>query len=266
MSRSTQQPRARLSAVLIVKDEAENMADCLAALHWADEIVVVDGGSRDDTVAKARRFTDQVHVLPDWPGYGAQRQRAQALASGDWILMVDADERVTPELKAAIQQVLADDDRSQAYELPRLTWCFGRYIRHAGWYPDYVLRLYPAQGGGYDDALVHEQVVLAAGVERVRLKGDLIHYSYRDLHHYLVKSAGYARSWADQRQAQGRNASLASGLLHATGCFLRMYLFKAGFLDGRAGLLLALLSAHSTFVKYADLWVRAQGRPPPAGG
>ena len=252
---------ASLSAVMIVKDEARGLEPALAALDWADEIVVVDAGSRDDTVAIARRHTDRVFVESDWQGYGIQRRRAQARASGDWLLWIDADEIVTPALADEIRAAVARDDRTVAFELPRLSWVFGRFIRHGGWYPDPVLRLYPAGRGRYSDALVHEHVELAPGMQVERLREPLLHYTYRDMQHYLVKSAAYARAWADTRERQGRSASLLQGLLHGSGCFLRMYVLRAGFLDGPQGLLLALLSAHSTFVKYADLWTRRQPRP-----
>lgn len=248
---------ATLSVVLIVKNEAENLAACLDTVSWADEIVVLDSGSEDDTLAIASRYTDKVFTESDWQGFGVQRQRAQAHASGDWILMLDADERVSPPLAEEIQKVIRDDDRQQVFALPRLSWCFGRFIRHSGWYPDYVVRLYPREKAEYNDKLVHEKLNYA-NLDLIKLKGDLLHYTYKDLHHYLVKSAGYARDWATQRDRAGKRASLLQGSIHALACFLRMYLFRAGFLDGRAGLLLALLSAHSTFVKYADLWLYSQ--------
>ena len=122
----------QLSAVLIVKNEAAILAACLARLDWVDEIVVLDGGSVDDTVNIARQYTDKVYVESEWQGYGVQRQRAQSHASGDWILMVDADEHVSVELKISIQTVTEADDRSKAYSIPILPWCFGRFIHHGG--------------------------------------------------------------------------------------------------------------------------------------
>lgn len=251
---------ARLSVVLIVRNEAANLRACLDSVKWADEIVVVDSGSHDDTTAIAREYTDKVFVERDWQGYGVQRQRAQAHASGDWILMVDADERVTPALRAAIETVVARDDRNVVGAVPRLSFCFGRFIRHGGWYPDYVTRLYPRARARYRDDPVHEKVHPDPGMSTVRLNGDLLHYTYRNLEHYLVKSASYAAAWATVRARDGRRASLTQGVLHGVACFMRMYVLRAGFLDGRAGLLLALLSAHSTFAKYADLWLRTQAK------
>lgn len=248
----------RLSVVLIVQNESANLRACLDSVKGMGEIVVLDSGSHDDTVSIAREFTEKVFVDGDWQGFGVQRQRAQARATGDWIFMLDADERVTPALRKEIEQVVATDDRSVVCAVPRLSFCFGRFIRHSGWYPDYVLRLYPGARARYDDALVHEKVCPDAGMKVLQLRGDLLHYTYRDLQHYLVKSAAYAEAWASTRERQGRRASLTQGMLHGIACFIRMYLLRAGFLDGRAGFLLALLSAHSTFVKYADLWLRRQ--------
>jgi (heptosyl)LPS beta-1,4-glucosyltransferase len=249
---------ALLSAVLIVRNEAAVLAECLAHLAWVDEIIVLDSGSTDDTVDIARRYTDHVYVDADWQGYGVQRQRAQQHASGDWILVIDADERISPPLQQSITEVVRRDDRSRAWAMAILPWCFGRFIRHGGWYPAWKVRLYPRAAARYGDERVHEKLVFNPGIETDRLSGDLLHYTYRDLEHYLVKSAGYAAEWAAQRECSGQRASLLEGLLHGAGCFLRMYLLRAGFLDGRQGFLLALLSAHSTFVKYADLWSRRQ--------
>ena len=247
-----------LSAVLIVKNEEATLAACLEKLRWADEIVVVDSGSSDNTLEVARQYTPHVYVEADWQGYGVQRQRAQAKASGDWVLMVDADEHITDELRQEIQHIVRNNDQTKVYAVPRLTWCFGGYIRHSGWYPDYNVRLYPRQVAQYGAERVHEKLHYPQTVEVHHLQGDLIHYTYRDLEHYLVKSAHYAKEWAVQRAAQGKSSSLLRGVLHGIGCFVKMYILRAGFLDGRQGLLLAALSAHSTFVKYADLWIRSK--------
>nr|WP_245196060.1 glycosyltransferase family 2 protein [Aeromonas sanarellii] len=256
-----------LAAVLIVKNEADNLRACLASLEdLVDEIVVLDSGSQDDTPAIATEFGARFFVNTTWPGFGRQRRLAQSHVQSDWVLWLDADERLTPELRSAIQDVMANPASDTIYSIPRLSWVFGRFIRHSGWYPDRVLRLYPKALTGYNEALVHEKVEVRANMKIVNLHGDLLHYTYRDLEHYLVKSAGYARAWADQRTARGKKGSLGQGLVHAVGCFLKMYLLKAGFLDGKQGLLLAILSAHSTFVKYADLWIRQQPQAPDQAG
>ena len=244
---------------MIVKNEAAVLAECLANLSWCDEIVVVDAGSDDNTMEIARQFTDKVFSEPDWQGFGIQRQRAQCKTQADWIFMIDADERVTEELRDNILQVVAQNDQRYVYAVPRLSRCFGKYIRHSGWYPDYVMRLYPRNKAAYGEQRVHEKLLFDATMQVKQLKGDLLHFTYRDLEHYLVKSAQYAREWAAQRAAQGKTSSLGQGIIHGIGCFVKMYILHAGFMDGRHGLLLALLSAHSTFAKYADLWIRTRG-------
>jgi (heptosyl)LPS beta-1,4-glucosyltransferase len=239
-------------------NEAESLADCLETVSWADEIVVVDSGSRDSTPEIAARYTDKIFTEADWQGFGVQRQRAQHHASGDWILMLDADERVTPQLAEDIRQVVAANNQQHVYSVPRLSYVFGRFIRHSGWYPDYVTRLYPRNKAACNASRVHEKLEYPDSMTEKKLSGDLLHYTYRDLEHYLVKSAHYAAEWAKQRHARGKRSSLLQGLIHGVGCFIKMYIVRAGFLDGKQGFLLAVLSAHSTFVKYADLWIRQQ--------
>jgi len=247
-----------LSAVLIVKNEEAALAACLEKLTWVDEIVVLDSGSSDATLEVARRYTTHVYIDTDWQGFGVQRQRAQAMASGDWILMVDADEHVTDQLKNEIQNIVRLNDQECVYAVPRLTWCFGGFIRHSGWYPGYTLRLYPNSRARFGSQRVHEKLEYPAGMKRIQLSGDLLHYTYSNLKEYLAKSSSYASQWAEQRYEQGRKASLLGGVAHGMYCFVRMYLLRLGFLDGRRGLLLAMLSAFSTFAKYADLWLRTQ--------
>jgi len=251
-----------LTIALIVKNEAANLGACLSSCAGlTDQIVVVDSGSEDDTVAIAKAAGAQVYVHSQWQGFGQQRQIAQQYIKTDWVLWLDADERLTPALTTSIAQAVATNDQDCLYQVSRLSWVFGRFIRHSGWYPDPVIRLYPTNRTGYTAAPVHESVIVPPDTTVKRLEGDLLHYTYRDLHHYLVKSAQYAELWASERKARGKITRLSQGILHGLGCFLKMYVFKAGFLDGKQGLLLALLSAHSTFVKYATLWVKRQNPP-----
>ncbi len=250
-----------LAVALIVKNEAAHLKACLETVHdWVDEIIVLDSGSSDETEQVAREYTDNFFVNADWPGFGPQRRIAQTHVTSDYVLWLDADERITPELKTSIQQAVASNSPNTVYQFARLSWVFGRYIKHCGWYPDRVLRLYPTKLTQYTDALVHERVEVTKEMKVANLKGDAIHYTYNDVHHYLVKSAGYAKAWADQRQKRGKKSSISQGIVHALACFIKMYILKVGFLDGKKGFLLSLLSAHSTFVKYADLWVRGEER------
>ncbi|SHF59973.1 glycosyltransferase family 2 protein [Vibrio gazogenes] len=252
-----------LAVALIVKNEAKHLEACLKTVQgWVDEIVILDSGSTDETEHVARQFTDKFFLNTDWPGFGPQRRLAQSYVESDYVLWLDADERITPELRRSIQDAVKANRPNTIYQISRLSWVFGRFIRHCGWYPDKVLRLYPTQLTQYNDALVHEKVEVTSSMHVETLSGDAIHYTYDDMNHYLVKSAGYAKAWAEQRQQRGKTSSLGQGIIHALGCFVKMYVIKAGFLDGRQGLLLSLLSAHSTFVKYADLWIRTNTAPP----
>lgn len=254
--------RPTLAVALIVKNEAANLASCLKTVaDWVDEIVILDSGSNDDTEAVARQYTEKFYVNSDWPGFGPQRRIAQQYVTADYVLWLDADERITPELKTSILEAVHRNEPNTLYSICRLSWVFGRYIRHCGWYPDRVVRLYPTQLTQYDDSLVHEKVMIDDSMNIKPLKGDAIHYTYNDLQHYLVKSAGYAAAWAEQRQVRGKTSSIGQGVIHALACFVKMYVIKAGFLDGRQGLLLSLLSAHSTFIKYADLWIKTSTEP-----
>lgn len=250
-----------LSVAMIVKNESQDLAACLETVKdWVDEIVIVDSGSQDNTQQIAEKFQAKFYRHTDWQGFGKQRQLAQQYVTSDYVLWLDADERVTPELRQSIQQVISQPPTDTVYQIGRLSSVFGREIRHAGWYPDYVVRLYPTAFAHYGDELVHERVHYPHHAQVEKLHGDLLHFTYKSIHHYLVKSAGYAKAWADQRQRNGKKASLFQGITHGITCFLKMYLLKAGFLDGKQGFLLAVLSAHSTFVKYAELWEREQSR------
>ena len=263
MSQASQ--RATVTAALIVKNEEKNLKACLESLaSWADEIVLLDSGSSDATEEIARQYTSHFYTKDNWEGFGLQRQAAQAYVNTDYVFWIDADEVVTPELKSSIIEALTTQAPKTAYSVNRKSWVFGRFITHSGWYPDRVTRLYRVDEGGYSDDLVHEKVILKEDVATLPLSGDMTHYTYDNLHHYLVKSASYAKLSADQKQKRGKTTSLSSASLHAFACFVKMYLVKRGFLDGKQGFLLAVLSAHSTFVKYADLWVRQQDDRPDA--
>ncbi|SUT97508.1 putative glycosyltransferase [Actinobacillus lignieresii] len=248
-----------LSVAMIVKNEAQDLAKCLETVQgWVNEIIVLDSGSSDETVQIAESFGAKVYVNSDWQGFGKQRRLAQQYVTSDYVLWLDADERVTPELKRSILQAVEKNEENTVYQVSRLSEVFGKQIRHSGWYPDYVVRLYRTDFAKYGEELVHEKVHYPKNATVKKLTGDLLHFTYKDIHHYLVKSASYAKAWAIQRQNAGKTASLLDGVTHALGCFVKMYLLKAGFLDGKQGFLLAVLSAHSTFVKYADLWNRTR--------
>lgn len=243
----------RLSVVMIVKNEASLLTDCLASVNWADEIVVLDSGSEDETVALAEQHGAKVYSNTEWPGYGKQRQLAQQYATGDYILMLDADERVTPELKNAIEAVLLAPEEGAVYSCARRNLFLGRFMHHSGWYPDRVSRLYPRDQYRYNDDLVHESLD-SGSAKVIPLSGDLLHLTCRDFFAFQRKQLNYAQAWANQRHQQGKRCSYFSILSHTLGAFCKTWLLRAGFLDGKQGLLLAVVNAQYTFNKYAALW------------
>ena len=247
--------RASISAFIITKNEEAILGECLAALDWVDEIIILDSGSKDRTMEIAKNAGAKVFENKDWQGFGKQKQMAQSYATKDWVFALDADEIVSNELKESILQLLENPPEHTVVEVNRLTWVFGKYLRYSGWYRSLV-RIYPREYTGYNDALVHEKVLTPKGANTLILSGDLLHYTYQDLNNYLAKSALYAEAWAQERQNKGKKTSLTQGILHALSCFLKTYFLKRGFLDGKQGFLIAVLSSHSTFVKYAELWVR----------
>ncbi len=243
----------RLSVILITKNEAANIEACLRSVAFADEIVVVDSGSTDDTVALARSLGAVVHVTPDWPGFGPQKNRALDLASHPWVLSLDADERVTPELQAEIVRVVQGQDPAVAWEIPRLTQFCGRWIRHCGWTPDLVLRLFRREAARFSNDLVHERVVVAQGPVG-RLKTSLLHYSYPTPGHYWRKLEQYSQAWAQQRHRQGQRTSMLRAAAAGAVAFVRSYVFRLGFLDGAMGFAVCTMQAQAAFGKYFALY------------
>jgi (heptosyl)LPS beta-1,4-glucosyltransferase len=245
--------RKSLSVVIIAKNEAGLLPDCLQSVAWADEIVMLDSGSQDDSVAVAESLGAKVFTHVDWQGFGKQRQLAQSYASHDYILMIDADERVTPELRQSIEQTLTAPDDNQVYSCARRNLFLGRFMRHSGWYPDRVNRLYANQRYRYNDNLVHESLDIN-GAKVVPLNGDLLHLTCRDFFAFQRKQLRYAEEWANQRHQAGKRCGYLSILTHTVGAFCKTWLLRAGFLDGKQGLLLAVVNAQYTFNKYAALW------------
>lgn len=242
-----------LSATVIARDEADQLGAALESVAFADEIVVVvDARSRDETAAVARRYTARVVEAP-WRGYGEQKNYAAGLARHDWILSIDADERVTPALAAEIRDVLGRDEPPfRGYEIPRVAWYLGRWIRATDWYPDYQLRLYDRRAGRWTGRRVHESVALdgAAG----RLRGELEHRPYRDIADHLETMRRYATLAAEQMLDEGRRAGAASLAAAPAAAFVRNYVLRRGFTAGVPGLVVSGLNAFYVFLKLARLW------------
>lgn len=240
-----------LSVIIIACNEAGNIVDCLNSVAFADERIVLDSGSTDDTVALARAAGARVEVTSDWPGFGPQKNRALALAQGQWVLSLDADERVTPALAAEIQAVIANEDAEVAYSIPRLSSFCGKFIKHSGWWPDAVLRLFRRGHARFTDVAVHEKVVTDAPVGM--LKSYMLHYTYPDLGSAIQKMNRYSSDAAAMMHAKGRRASIASALGHSAWTFTRIYIVRRGFLDGGHGFVLAVLAAMGSFSRYVKL-------------
>ncbi len=243
----------KLSVILIAKNEAANIRACLESVAWADEIIVVDSGSSDDTVGIAREFTSHVYAHPDWPGFGPQKNRALDYATGDWVLSIDADERVTSDLRCEIERTLASP-AAEAYRIPRLSSFCGRFMQHSGWRPDYVVRLFLRGAARFSESLVHESLVVQGRVGT--LQQDLLHYSYRDFDDVLSKLNHYSTASANQLSSRGKHGGLAQAILHGAWAFFRTYILRAGFLDGREGFMLAVMNAENSYYRYIKLWLK----------
>ncbi len=239
-----------LSVIVITKNEADDIRACLESVAWADEIIVVDSGSSDATVAIAREFTPHVHVH-DWPGFGAQKNRALGYATKEWVLSLDADERITPELRDEIAAVIADPAARAAYDLPRLSNYCGRFMRHSGWYPDFVTRLFRRGSARFSDDLVHERLLVEGSTGR--LSALMLHYAFDNLEEVLRKVDQYSTAGAQKMQQQGRRATLSGAVLRGWWSFMRTYFLRLGFLDGREGFMLAVSNAEGTYYRYLKL-------------
>ena len=244
-----------VSVTVITRDEAANIAACLASVAWADEVLVVDCGSTDRTVEIARARGARV-IVKDWPGYSAQKNFAAAEASNDWILSVDADERVTPELANEIRATLAGSPTIAGFRIPRVTWHLGRWIRTTDWYPDYQLRLYDRRRARWKERRVHESVTADGPVGQ--LKNDLQHYAYRDITHHHQTMDRYTTLAAEDMYASGRRAGFVDVALHPPAAFLRNYVLRRGFTDGMPGFIISAMNAHYVFLKFAKLWAKGK--------
>jgi glycosyltransferase involved in cell wall biosynthesis len=245
-----------LSAIVIAKNEGNNIAPCLDSLAFCDERIIVDGGSSDDTRLLAERKGARV-VSHEWTGFGPQKNFALSLAQGDWVLSIDADERVTPALAEEIKTAIAEG-RADGYEMPRRSSFCGRQMRHSGWYPDYVLRLFRRGRARFSDDAVHERVICTGPIARI--SEPLIHSPVAKLEDALARMDRYSSLGAAILMASGRRVSFSSGIFHGIWTFLRTYILRLGFLDGREGFLLAVANAEGTYYRYMKAWLAGQRR------
>ncbi len=241
----------RLSVTVVTWNEESRLRACLESAAWADEIVVVDAESTDKTVAVAREFTDRIWVRP-WPGFVAQKNFAVEHAAGDWVLSLDADEQVTPELRRRVTEILDADGPGDGYSVPRRNIFWGAWVRHGGLYPDHQLRLFRRRAGRFAGDGVHESVQVDGRVERV--SEPLLHHSYRGLEDFVERSNRYSTLAARDWVRRGRRVRLGHLIFRPLGRFLSMYIIRLGFLDGWRGLVLAILYADYVFLRMAKAW------------
>ncbi|CAG4915755.1 glycosyltransferase family 2 protein [Paraburkholderia gardini] len=239
-----------LGVALITHNAAGRLAQCLEALSFADDIVVVDGGSTDDTASIARAHHARVIVATDWPGFGPQKNRAVAALSTDWILSIDADEIVSPELRASIVAAIRSPS-ADVYAVDRLSSFCGQWVHHSGWYPDWIPRLFRRNAARFSDDLVHERLVFEPAA--ARLEGKLLHYSYEDFGTVLRKLDAYSDAGARQRHTAGQRASFGKALARGAWAFVRTYVLRRGFLDGRAGFMIAVFNAETVYYRFLKL-------------
>jgi glycosyltransferase involved in cell wall biosynthesis len=241
----------RVTVTIITLNEAAHIADAIDSAAWADEIIVVDSGSADDTLAIARTKGARTDTRK-WTGYVDQKNYAAGLASHDWIFSLDADERIPPTLSSEIRALLATEPSHHGYRVPRVTYHLGRWIRTTDFYPDYQTRLYNRRKARWQGRHVHESVTVDGPAGQ--LTNELEHYSYRDLNDHLNRINAYSTLAAQQMHESGRRARAVDLLVHPPAAFLRNYLLRRGFLDGTAGLTLSIVNAYSVFLKFAKLW------------
>ena len=252
----------KITATVVCGNEEANIADCLESVRWCDELVVVDSLSSDRTPEIARRYTERLIQRP-WAGYVAQKQFALEQATGDWVLHLDADERCTPELRAAIRAALAgpEADRLAGFEVRRHVHYLGRWIDHGGWYPDWKLRLVRRGRARWTGTDPHDR--LAADGPVARLEADLVHYTYRDFAHQLRTVERFADVVAEGWRKDGRRFSLLDAVFHPPAKFLECYVWKQGFRDGWPGFVIAATSAFYVFAKQVKLREKLGNETPP---
>lgn len=236
----------KISAIVITKNEANNIADCLESLSWADEIVIVDSGSTDETVEIANQYTDKIFV-ESWRGQGRQKNRAIELARGPWIVSIDADERVPSALAAEIREAIGKDPDC-VFTVRRKNMYQGRWIRHCGWWPDWVVRVFRKDRAQFSAHIIHESIQTSLPVKK--FSHALVHHSFESPQDFLNRAAWYAHHKAVEMHRDGRSASALTAISHACYSFLHTYFIRLGLLDGAAGLLIAISNFVGVFYRY----------------
>ena len=249
----------KVSAIVITKNAEPTLRRCLESVRWADEIVVLDSGSTDRTAEICREFGASFAMTEDWPGCGPQRNRALERTRGEWIVALDSDEWLSPELQVEIGRVLGAPGAHVAFAAPRRSSFCGRYMRHSGWWPDYVMRIFRRGNARFSEDHLHDRLI-ATGTTG-RLAAPIMHEAITDLDQMLVKMNLYSTSSAANFHREGRRASLATALMHGSWAFFRTYIVRLGFLDGREGFMLAVANAEGSYYRYLKLMLLGQKAP-----
>jgi glycosyltransferase involved in cell wall biosynthesis len=248
-----------LSVIIITRNESANIAACLDSVSFADEVIVLDGQSSDDTALIAEQRGAKVVLADVWNGFGPQKNKALSHAQHEWVLSLDADERVSPDLALEIERVLLDG-KHDIYEIPRLTNFCGQWIYHCGWRPDRVVRLFKKNSARFSDDKVHERVMALQSQSVGQLKYSLLHYSYPSANDYWRKLQMYSQAWAQQKFEQGKTTSMVRAVSSGMVAFVKSYVFRLGFLDGAMGLAVCIMQAQAAYGKYFTLYCLNQGK------
>jgi glycosyltransferase involved in cell wall biosynthesis len=237
-----------ISIIIITFNESINIQRCLESVKWADEIIIVDSGSNDNTVKISKQYTNLVYEV-DWPGFGPQKNRALAHATSDWVLSIDADEFISEDLKNEILEAVQSKEFN-AYKIPRLSSYCGKFLKHGGWWPDHVTRLIKKGEGQFTNDLIHEKIITdgAVGI----LKNHIVHYRSDKLEDTLDRMNKYSTIWANENKER-KKSNIGIAILHSIWTFIRIYLIRMGFLDGREGFLMAVSNSIGSFYKYVKI-------------
>lgn len=239
-----------IAALIITYNEEKNIRECLESINWCDEIVLVDSYSEDQTVAISREYTEKIY-LRKFDDFAAQRNYALEKIESDWVLVIDADERVSGELRREIEEIL-NNNHVQAYQIPRKNYFLGKWIKYCGWYPDYTLRLFKNNHRLKYDGMVHEGIKIKGKINQ--LVNPLVHFTYKNLANYMNKINHYTTLWAEDRGKKGKKIGLMYIFFRPLFEFIKKYFLKKGVLLGRQGLILSILSSYYIFIRSAKLW------------
>ncbi|MBN2542862.1 glycosyltransferase family 2 protein [bacterium] len=241
----------KISVIIITLNEAENIGRALKSLSWADEIIIGDSQSKDETVSIAEKYTDKIYQV-EWKGYSVTKQELVGKCRNDWILWLDADEEVSPELEEVMRRINLTETEYSAFQIPRKTRYMGKWIKHSGWYPNYVTRLFNKNQAQFSDVQVHEDLVINGKIGT--LKSDILHYPYKNLEEHINKINRYSTLSASQMKDKGKTITPVGIAARTLAKFLKTFFLQLGFLDGKQGFTISKMGAFYIYCKYSKLW------------